>query len=231
MPETIAQKINSALFGGSPFQDFDPSPYPYDPQGWFADTHVIDRIIDQVRPNLIIEVGTWKGLSALHMTRRALTHGEGASVICVDTWLGSSEHWLNGAWKPMMELRFGRPTLYERFLANVIHAGLQNHIVPLPLPSRLAAVVLSKMGVVAPMIYLDGAHDEPSEREDIAAWWPLVFPGGVLVGDDYGATDWPGVVTAVNSFWSDQAAAIRQKNVIGDKWFAIKNAPPPPGAS
>jgi predicted O-methyltransferase YrrM len=215
-----ATKINFALYKGCPFDGIHASSMPHDAQGWITDTHVLDQIIDQIRPTLIIEVGTWKGLSAFYLLRRALLYNN-ASIICVDTWLGSSEHWLSSQWKPLLAFRNGRPTLYEQFLANVVHEGLVDRIVPLPLPSRQAAEVLQQMRVQAQFIYIDGAHDERSVREDIAAYWPLVPPGGVLVGDDY-HDEWPGVKAAVQAFWNERAEETMSKGTGSRKWFAQK---------
>jgi predicted O-methyltransferase YrrM len=34
-------------------------------------------------------------------------------------------------------------------------------------------------------VYIDAAHDVDSVREDIAAWYPKVRPGGIISGHDY----------------------------------------------
>jgi hypothetical protein len=53
--------------------------------------------------------------------------------------------------------------------------------------------------VTVDFVYIDGSHSYESVRNDIAAWWPLVAPGGILAGDDYGR-QLPGVVQAVDEF-------------------------------
>lgn len=220
----LVRQLQDSLFGGSPFEGFGASAFPYDLQGWCHGEHVMDQVVDQIRPGLIIEVGTWKGASAFRLLRRALKHGD-AGIVCIDTWLGSPEHWLRPAAIPMLKLLHGRPTLYEQFLANVVHAGLQDHVVPLPLPSRLASIVLRQMGVLAPLVYIDGAHDEASVREDIAAYWPLVVGGGVLMGDDYNPV-WPGVISAVHAFWEERSSEIAYKIGGDTKWVARKARTP-----
>ena len=224
---TIANAINRNLYGGSPFDGVDVTGYPFDLQGWCDDTEIFDMVIDAVRPPLIVEVGTWKGTSAHYMLKRALTYQD-ASIICIDTWLGSSEHWLNPEWRAMLDIRGGRPHLQEQFMANVVHAGLQDRVVPLPLPSRLASIVLKAMSFGgmpfnAPMIYVDGAHDEASVREDIAAYWPLVSPGGFLIGDDY-SQEWQGVLKAVADFRVEMAGEIEATGNLRHRWFARKKA-------
>lgn len=52
-------------------------------------------------------------------------------------------------------------------------------------------------------VYLDGNHDYPSVKADLAAWWPKIKRGGVLGGHDFFNASWPnrdGVVKAVAEF-------------------------------
>lgn len=222
---TLANTINDFLYGGSPYRSLDMASYPFDLQGWCNEPEVFDMIIDQIRPELIIEVGSWKGTSAHYMIKRAMQHAD-ATIICVDTWLGSSEHWLNQPWREMMRIRNGRPTLHEQFMANVVHAGLQDRVVPLPLPSRLASIVLAQMrlgdgALTAPLVYIDGAHDEASVREDIASYWPLVRPNGIMLGDDC-AEPWTGVINAVSRFRVECADQISNTANVKTRWYAQK---------
>lgn len=223
---TLADRINQVLFGGSPYEGLDLAAYPLDLQGWCDAQEVFDTMIDRHRPRLIIEIGSWKGTSAHYLIKRALLHQNDPAIICVDTWLGSSEHWLFPKMHRMLKLKNGRPTLHEQFMANVVHAGLQDRVVPLPLPSRIASMVLSEVrlggqALVAPLVYIDGAHDEASVREDIAAWWPFVAPGGIMLGDDYSQL-WAGVINAVAHFRVERAGEICDTGESGTTWFAQK---------
>lgn len=225
---TLANRINQVLYGGSPYDGVDAASHSFDLQGWCDAPEVFDRLIDRFQPRLIIEVGSWKGTSAHYMIKRALLHKDDAAIICIDTWLGSTEHWLYPKMREMLKLRHGRPTLHEQFMANVVHAGLQEHVVPVPLPSRLASMVLAEIrlggdALLSPLVYIDGAHDEASVREDIAAWWPFVAPGGIMLGDDY-APPWTGVINAAARFRSEHAGEICDTGDFGTSWFAQKNA-------
>lgn len=223
---SLASVFNQTLFNGSPYDSVDLDAYPMDLQGWCEDPEIFDHIIDTIHPTLIIEVGSWKGTSAHHMVTRAKQHQADATIICIDTWLGSDEHWRHPVWREMLNIKGGRPTLHEQFIANVVHAGLQDHIVPIPLPSRLASMVLSKISMgekrlQADMIYIDGAHDEASVREDIASYWPLLRPGGVMLGDDC-AEPWDGVIAAVADFRERHKDEIRMTENVKTRWYAQK---------
>ncbi len=61
-------------------------------------------------------------------------------------------------------------------------------------------------------VYLDARHDEPSVADDLACWWPLVRPGGVIAGHDYldgviPAGDF-GVKSAVDRFFGEHGVHV-----------------------
>ena len=113
---------------------FDPDSYPPDLQGWGSDDSVFREVIASTRPRLIVEVGTWKGASALHMARVTHELGLDTRIICVDTWLGSPEHFLaqQPEWRESLQMKFGFPKLYFTFLSNVVRSGYADRIIPLP---------------------------------------------------------------------------------------------------
>ena len=52
------------------------------------------------------------------------------------------------------------------------------------------------------IIYVDAAHQYPETLREVAAAWPLLPPGGILIGDDYHWT-WPGVVRTLDDFLTE----------------------------
>ena len=110
----------------------------------------------------------------------------------------------------------GWPMVYYEFLANMMRAGLQHVVTPWAVPSLIAARCLRSVpGVALDVVYIDASHEYEDVRADIAAWWPLVKPGGLLCGDDYDPVTDPGVVRAV-----DEAA--RGCKVVGRMWQVEK---------
>lgn len=55
----------------------------------------------------------------------------------------------------------------------------------------------------ADLVFIDAAHDYASVKQDIEAWHPLVRPGGILCGHDYGHRRYTGVKQAVDEFALD----------------------------
>ena len=209
------RRIRPLLHKLDPYQDFDWQSHPDDASGWGSDSPAFGELIAGVRPRRIIEVGTWKGGSALEMAARLAEAGLSAEIICVDTWLGALEMWTDlddpdrhGS----LGLRHGYPTLYYQFLANVCRAGRQQTITPFPVPSITAAQWFALHGLRADLIYVDGSHEEEDVYQDLVAWWDVLRPAGVLFGDDW---SWDGVRLAVQRFATENHLAITHRH---DKW-------------
>ncbi len=179
---------------------FDASAYPLDLSGWGSTAPIFEELLTTERPRLIIEVGTWKGASAIHMAALCDQLGLDARIVCVDTWLGAYEMWSDTCDPERygsLRRRWGYPTVYEQFLANVVHTGHADRILALPQTSQIAARLFWHAGIRADLIYIDASHDEADVAADICAFVPLVRPGGVLFGDDFDA--WPSVQRAVQA--------------------------------
>ena len=129
------------------------------PDGWGSDHPYFKEYIDLIRPSRIVEVGTWLGGSAVHMGRLLRAAGLNDScIICVDTWLGSSEHFLNAPERRTLKLANGRATFYDDFMRNVVRHGLNDLIVPFSITSVAAAEVFREIEFAPDLIYIDGDH-------------------------------------------------------------------------
>ena len=132
-----------------------------DMQGWNSDHAFLPWAIEQLKPPLIIEVGTWKGRSTINMANKIKELNIPGEVLCIDTWLGSPEHWLDRSqgWYEWLKIEHGRPSFYNTFMNNVIHSECKDIITPFPLTSEAAYFVLSRLEVKSKMIYIDGGHE------------------------------------------------------------------------
>lgn len=208
-------RIRPLLHRIDPYKDFDPSAWPEDSSGWGSDSPAFAELVETIRPGRLIEIGTWKGGSALTLARHLDRTGNDCEILCVDTWLGALEMWTNledPTRHGSLNLKNGYPSLYYTFLSNVVRAGHQERITPFPVPSITAAQWLSLHGVRADLIYLDGSHEEEDVYQDLVVWWDIVSPGGVLFGDDW---TWDGVRLAVQRFAAENHLAISHRH---DKW-------------
>lgn len=189
-----------------------------DHQGWASDNVLLKRAIDVKRPRLIAEVGVWKGGSVITFAERLRAYNLDSVVIAVDTWLGSSEHWLVPGWTDSLRIVSGYPRLYDTFAANIAAKGLRDYVVPLPLDSLNAAKVFEHHRLRPEIMHIDGGHDYESVMADLRAWWPLLAEGGVLIGDDYHSNGeaWPEVAAAFHDFFGVKAVEVE---IAGKCWI------------
>jgi len=180
-------QISTIQYKGKPLKE--------DLQGWNSFNGIFDGIIHDIKPTTIIEVGTWKGASAINMARICYRLGLDTKIYCVDTWLGALEFWTTH--KETQErdlmLKNGYPSIYNQFISNVIHNNAQDYIIPVPNTSFIGAKILQHYGVKAELIYIDGSHEYEDVLSDIKSYKELCT--GVMFGDDY---NWPSVQRAVN---------------------------------
>ena len=102
-----------------------------------------------------------------------------------------------------LRVRDGYPELYHTFVSNVIDAGLQDFVVPLPMDSINALHLIKSRNIVPDVIHIDAGHDYQSATSDLENWWPLLKSSGLLIGDDY-YTDgihWQDVRRAFDDFF------------------------------
>lgn len=171
-----------------------------DVQGW-GGHQLLLKVIEELQPRLIIEVGTWKGRSAIAMADKLKDLGMATPIVCIDTWLGSREHFQE-KFRPSMNRKAGWPQLFNQFMFNVVHHEHEDVIVPLPLSSLAGAQVLRRMNITADVIHIDGGHSYLEVRSDIEAFWPLLSDDGAMIFDDYAI--WSGVTRAVNEFAAEK---------------------------
>lgn len=195
--------------------------YQYD-----TDANNIDRSIEQIfgsykeKEVLIIEVGSWKGSSAITMAKYFLDKNIIPTILCIDTWSGSTYHRFHDGAFPSLKCKNGFPTLYPRFLSNIIHSNLQEYIIPIPHASHDAARYLKQLNIQADFCYIDACHEYDEVLDDIKSYWDLVKTGGTILGDDFDS-GWSGVVGAVQTFVTENEI---QKNfeLYNSEWVIRK---------
>lgn len=209
-------EFRNELYGFDPYGGFDYKSHPQDNHGWggFMDKEfewVVSDLMRWHKLETVVEVGTWKGSSAIAMALALRNMGVGAHIVCVDTWLGSTEFLTWGIKDPSRGLSlkrvYGYPTVYYQFLANVCHFGVSDMITPLPIDSGSASEVLLHYGVQADMVYVDASHEEEAVYRDLVGYDKILSKGGFICGDDHNSI-WPGVVRAVKRFSEERSREV-----------------------
>jgi predicted O-methyltransferase YrrM len=167
---------------------------------------------------IVVEVGSFMGKSAtmIGTVLREENRWSDAVLLCIDTWLGGLEHWHE--LREMMHIEYGRPTVYEQFMANIIAANLTRHVIPFSTTSILGARFLLGKKVYPQLIFLDSAHLQGETYVELELYWLLLQPGGILLGDDW---SWPPVRCDVLRF--TQVTGLNY-TVVGNLWYINKQS-------
>ena len=189
--------------------------------GWQSEHAIFAKVIEMVKPSVIIEVGTWVGASAIHMAKECKKRNLSTKIYCVDTWLGAEEFWTRFAHteERSLCLKNGYPTIYYQFLSNVVHEGMQDVILPFPNTSTAGAKYFQFKNIKADLIYVDGSHLEEDVYSDMKNYYPILNDGGIIFGDDY-TPYWDSVRRAVSRFCNDFSLKFF---VEDEKWWIVKN--------
>jgi hypothetical protein len=97
-----------------------------------------------------------------------------ATVLCVDTWLGSIEH--------QEKFKESLSVLYETFCVNLWDR--RERIVPIRLNSTDGLQEIYQQHVRPDLIYVDWSHDADNVEKDVTTALEL-FPTSIICGDDY----------------------------------------------
>lgn len=208
--ETLPQEdirkflINKLYDGVSPFENFPPTHVKSLLQeerirGWGSNTTVFRRLMEEVKPRVIFELGSFLGASATHLGLVAKELGFKTDILCVDDFRG----WPGFRAPPFEDIQQqnGNVMLMYQFMQNVVHRNLTLTILPIPFATVSSLASFCQWGIYADLIEVDASHDFHSAWSDINIAHSLLRPGGVMFGHDYcTVADKRGVRRAVDLF-------------------------------
>lgn len=159
-------------------------------QGWFHHGDKILSLLEQHRPKVCVELGSWLGASAIPVARSIRRWG--GTLACIDTWSGNAFRADDEAQSPIMLSSCAR---------NVVQADVSGTI-----HFIAAATLEAARWWTQPIdyLYVDADHSYEAVLADLRAWVPHVKPNGLIVGDDYDHPHFPGVSAAWDHFAFEQ---------------------------
>jgi predicted O-methyltransferase YrrM len=201
--------LDQLWFGEDPFQFADPQWVDHGYPSTNIQPDLIAAILSDLQPLFWLELGTMLGGSAIMAAQGIKELGLGTSICCVDPFTGDVNMWSwekelreKGEWR-FLRLEAGRPTIYDRFLANVRESGHDDAILPILCTALVGIRLLrlladqGRLSRLPDVIYLDSAHEPDETLLELQNAWSLLQPGGVLFGDDW---IWPSVRGDVRKF-------------------------------
>eukprot|EP00927_Polykrikos_kofoidii_P074422 TRINITY_DN70412_c0_g1_i1.p1 TRINITY_DN70412_c0_g1~~TRINITY_DN70412_c0_g1_i1.p1 ORF type:complete len:315 (-),score=25.04 TRINITY_DN70412_c0_g1_i1:75-1019(-) len=167
---------------------------------------LLDGLSQEGGPRFVVEVGSLHGHSAIQMATVLDSIGlTDVPILCIDPFTGDTNMWQNyqedvmvAKWVNIMD---GRMTVFDQFMANVQFALTRSltsrHILPFHATSTVGARWLQQVGYTPDLIFLDSAHEAHETFMELAFYYSILLPGGILFGDDYG---WDAVRNDVHRF-------------------------------
>jgi hypothetical protein len=175
-------------------------------EGWFEQTKLYDLAISKYNNARFVEVGCWKGRSVSYAGVSIINSGKNIKLDVVDTFMGSPEH-----------DKVDAMALYNDFIKNI------EPVLPaIGKVHKLSSIEGAKLyeDNSLDFVFIDASHDDANVKADCAAWWPKVKSGGILGGDDYSDSVWPGVVRGVNMYFGN--TKIPNTSLL-PHWYIIKD--------
>lgn len=209
------------FYPADPYADFPHESYALDLQGWNSEKPIFRALIENLKPRIIVEVGSWKGGSAVNMANIVKSIGlTDTRIICIDTWLGGNENWENTEQREFVMPKVEKYSLYCQFMANIIKSDHSDIIIPVPISSVCGLRLLSSKQIRADLIYIDAGHTYEDVKADIREAWRVLKIGGVLLGDDWCPAA-PGIIRAGLELEERTSQRIQ---IQEEKWFIRKTA-------
>lgn len=149
----------------------------------------LKSLIEFSKPNTIVEFGSWKGQSAVAFLQFAKDIGLYPQILCVDTWLGSIEHWENRY--PDGEFSFeslgvidGQPSILQDFRCLIDSWGFSSQVKILRCPSAYSGHFLSENWFMTDLVYIDASHRFLDVLRDLRIV-ERTLPKAIKSGDDF----------------------------------------------
>ena len=153
-------------------------------EGWFDFQTVYDRAVETAKDgDVLVEIGSWKGMSACYMAELIKESDKKLRFYCIDTWCGmvQGEQDANKQGDALPE-----------FTTNLEAQGLSVRNVYESHHSDITAMVSDSTEAAGffhnkslHFVFVDDDHGWKKVESNIIAWYPKVKDGGVLAGHDY----------------------------------------------
>lgn len=172
----------------------------------FLHCEELEKLIDLACGKNVLEVGSFKGLSAWGMA------GTARSLWCIDTFRANSAG----------QQQMGQLTTFDDFLRAIQrYKNVQYFVGTSTEAHQHTQSGNDQNGTFEngqfEFIFLDAMHTYEDVKRDIEQWWPRLKSGGIMAFHDYGHDHFPGVKQAVDERFGPL------KNVICTLGWLIKS--------
>lgn len=136
-----------------------------------------------------VEIGTWKGRSAIYMAEKIKESGKQIYFYTIDLFNGKCGYELDPTVK--------EGKVYEIFTKNI--EPVKNYIYPFIGDSKILHKNFKDDSI--DFLFIDGDHEYSGIKADLKFWFPKIKNGGIIAGHDYNEPSC-GVRQAVDEFFT-----------------------------
>ena len=170
-------------------------------QGFFDFNGIYDDAVNRFDNSIFVEVGTWKGRSAIYMAEKIKGSQKNIKFYTIDIFEYEGEY---------ENFKTDSDSFYEEVLQNI--EPVKEFINVLKGCSLDVCNQFEDESI--DFLFLDGDHSYEGVKNELELWFPKVKIGGIISGHDYSQPC--GVKQAVNEFFS---SGITKK---GTSWLVNK---------
>lgn len=150
-------------------------------ENWFSYLELYQQMVERFPSGShFVEIGSWKGKSAVAMAVEIINSGKKIKFDCIDPWYdldSTVEDYFKNYDTGCVDQTLN---LYETFLKNI--QPVNEYITPMRMTSMQAVELYEDESL--DFVFIDANHEYEYIYEDIEKWLPKVKYGGVLAGHD-----------------------------------------------
>ena len=174
--------------------------------GMFTFHILYSNMVNVAKDNsLFVEIGAWKGKSAVYMAEEILRSNKKIEFYTIDSFIGEG-----GGYDQDQDTI--NNTIFETYKKNI--APVSKFIQTIKQNSKDAYVEFDDNSI--DFLFIDGDHNYEGIKSDLNLWYPKIKKGGIIAGHDYNEPSC-GVKQAVDEFFTFGA-----KPYIGGCWIFYK---------
>jgi hypothetical protein len=159
----------------------------------------------------IVEIGSYKGASALAMALGAQSASKKFTIYCIDLWMKGTG---------ITRTKYYKDKTFLAFVHNMQNFGVFDYTVPIMGWSKNAYKIWR--GPID-LLFIDGKHNYKNASYDATHWGKRVAEGGRIAFHDYGGK-WDGVTQAVDQLFA--TGQWENVNRVQSVWSATKKVAP-----
>lgn len=176
-------------------------------EGFFNFDNIYRQMVTQAKNDAIfVELGAWKGQSAVYMAEEIKSSGKKINFYAIDTFEGTPYEHDND--KDVIN-----KTLYQTYIKNI--EPVKNYIKTIKGNSN--EVHSQFLDNSIDFLFIDADHTYAGVKNDLKNWFPKIKIGGIIAGHDY-MEPTCGVRMAVDEFFLFTGIIINRTSWIYKKY-------------